>query len=124
MKIEEGFNPRIYHLVISDELGYFLLVPHSNEMWEVHTLLTRAAFGNAAKIGREAMKFLFEEVPSLHKLITFIPEHNKLAKRLALKNGWTLEGCSMESFMHDGKMEDQYIYGITRGQAECQHYHT
>ena len=98
-------------------LGQILLVRHSEQMYEVHlSAIVPEHRGNTDKILNAGMNMIFNSVQKLQKLIAIIPKHNKLSVLLCKKNGFTYEGTLKNSFLFEGKMEDQEIYGITRGQ--------
>lgn len=99
-------------------LGKILLVRHSEQMYEVHlSPIVAEHRGNTDKILNAGMNMIFNTVQKLQKLIAIIPKHNKLSVLLCVKNGFTYEGTLKNSFLFEGKMEDQEIYGITRGQV-------
>ena len=111
---------KIVVIVNGKEIGHFLLVPHSLEMYEIHTAPFDLEYkGKVAIIGKMALEWGFKNMPRLQKLISYVPKHNRLASILARKVGMKLEGIIKESFLFDGKMEDQELYGITRGEVEC-----
>ena len=100
-----------------EHLGQILLVPHSEQMYEVHlSAIVLQHRGNTEKILNAGMNMIFNSVQKLQKLIAIIPKHNKLSVLLCIKNGFTYEGTLKNSFLFEGKMEDQEIYGITRGE--------
>ena len=100
-----------------EHLGQILLVPHSEQMYEIHLSdIVSQHRGNTEKILNEGMNMIFNTVEKLQKLIAIIPKHNKLSVLLCIKNGFTHEGTLKNSFLFEDEMEDQEIYGITRGQ--------
>lgn len=100
-----------------EHLGQILLVRHSEQMYEVHLSdIVPLYRGNTDKILNAGMNMIFNSVQKLQKLIAIIPKHNKSSVLLCIKNGFTYEGTLKKSFLFEGEMEDQEIYGITRGQ--------
>ena len=100
-----------------EHLGQILLVRHSEQMYEVHlSAIVPQHRGNTDKILNAGMNMIFNTVEKLQKLIAIIPKHNKLSVLLCIKNGFTHEGTLKNSFLFEDEMEDQEIYGITRGQ--------
>lgn len=100
-----------------EQLGQILLVPHSDQMYEVHlSAIVPEHRGNTEKILYEGMNMIFNSVETLQKLIALIPKHNKLSVLLCEKNGFTHEGTLTKSFLYEDKMEDLEIYGISRGE--------
>jgi len=100
-----------------EHLGQILLVRHSEQMYEVHLSdIVPEYRGNTDKILKAGMNMIFNSVQKLQKLIAIIPKHNKLSVLLCVKNGFTYEGTLKNSFLFEDKMEDQEIYGITRGE--------
>lgn len=113
-----GSIPTVKLVIIVDgkEVGHFLGIPHSQWMYDVHmTSLDKRYRGYATKISVAAFEFFFRTMPNVHKLIATIPVHNRLAIRLAKLSGMKLEGTLTKSFMLDGVLEDQEVYGICRG---------
>lgn len=96
-------------------IGSYLLVPYSLNTYLIHlNPLDKEHRRYAPQISREALKFGFNEIPNLMKLIAFIPISNRLAIRLAKLSGMVLEGRLTKSFLNDGILEDQEIYGICK----------
>lgn len=104
----------IYWLVPNDgsDLGVFMVHPVNNFMFEVHTALLPEAYGDKAKIAaKKLIEWVFENTQCL-KLITHVPEYNRLAYKFALNAGMKEEGLITKSFMRNGKLIDQYVLGI------------
>jgi RimJ/RimL family protein N-acetyltransferase len=121
----KGFiNPTMFWITVYDEgelLGMFLSHPHNSVTYESHTCLLPNAYGaRAVKAAHAYMEWMFKWT-GCQKLITNVPEYNKLALRFARKVGGVLEGCNRQSFLKDGVLMDQYVLGITKGEFLCQH---
>lgn len=99
---------------VENEYGYFILLPNTEVLWEVHTALSSEAKGVADFLATQAMIDAFNKYPKLMKIITFIPENNPLAKRLAKRCGFREEGFITKSYKEGNDMIGQYIYGVAR----------
>jgi len=105
------FHPaRISILEDGIEIGFYLLVPHSQELWEVHTHFYPQGYGKAFDIGQQAIDWFYSVNPNIKTLITKVPEYNKLAKMLTLKSGFKKCGDIPFSYLHNGKMINQELY--------------
>ena len=121
----KGFiNPTMFWITVYDKeelLGMFLSHPHNSVTYESHTCLLPNAYGaRAIEAAHAYMNWMFRWT-ECQKLITNVPEYNKLALRFARKVGGVLEGCNRSSFLKDGVLMDQYVFGITKGEFLCQH---
>lgn len=56
---------------------------------------------------------------SCEKMITNVPEYNKLAYRFAKSIGGVDEGTNRKSFKKEGILMDQYVLGITKEEFIC-----
>lgn len=93
-----------------------ILIPHSLQLYEIHIGEASSSIkGRTVLIGKELLKFIFDEMVNIKKIVAFIPKHNRLTIKLA-KQLMTYEGVLTNSFLHEGVMEDQYIFGINRGE--------
>lgn len=111
--------PTVKLVIIIDgkEAGHFLGIPHSEWMYEVHmSSLDKKYRGKATLISTAAFEFFFRNNTKVQKIIATIPVHNRLAIRLAKLSGMKLEGTITKSFLLDGVLEDQELYGISRGE--------
>jgi len=110
-----GYIPFLKLRVVEDdkELGFYLLIPHSLELYEVHTHFHPEAYGSALPITKEAMQYTFRELPMIKTLITKVPVNNPLAKRLCTKVGMKYCGTIPDSF----EGVDQEMFYISRGDA-------
>lgn len=118
----EGPKLPSFRLIIKDRdinLAELILVPHSSELYELHlSSVHNSIKGKTIDISKATLKFIFNELKKIQKLIVMIPIHNRLAIRLAKKLMYS-EGTITNSFLFDNVMEDQVIYGITRGEVKC-----
>lgn len=104
----------------NEELGYILLIPHSHEMYEIHTApVSDSIKGKTNVVGIHMLKYIFTNLTKIQKLITKVPVNNRLAKLLTKRCGFKLEGCIKNSFLVDGNYIDQEIYGISKEEILC-----
>lgn len=113
--------PTIQMMLKEEEriLAIITLVPHSIQLYEIHlSPVDRSLRGKMIEISKEGLRFLFNDLTRVEKLMATIPVHNRLAIRLA-KQVMKYEGTLTKSFYWNGQMEDQDIYGITREEVKC-----
>lgn len=91
--------------------GFFLVQPVNSVTAEIHTVIDPVFWGRAELFAKEVISWIFSET-SIMKIITFIPEYNIKAKRLAEKAGMTNEGLVRSSYLKGGVLHDQFLYGI------------
>jgi len=113
-------NPEIFFIQTDGKLwlragdyGLFMGEPRNSVMYEVHTMLLPHARGKAIEIAKGAIKWMFDNTRCL-RLITSVPSFNVLAKRLSIQSGMKLIGNNEKSFLRDGILYDQYLYGISK----------
>lgn len=112
-------GPSIPTIIMSLWNGNFLLakavlVPHSTELYEIHiSHIDYSIKGKMDLIAKEGFRFLFNDMAKVQKIVAFIPVHNRLAIKLANKC-MNHEGTLKNSFLYEGSMEDQMIFGINR----------
>lgn len=99
--------------------GMFMGEKRNHVSYEVHTILMPNARGKAVKIAKGAMNWLFLNTGCL-RVTTRVPSYNKLAQRLSLKTGMKLFGVDEKSFMKDGQLYDQFLYGLSKEEI-CQY---
>ena len=96
------------------EYGVFLLERKNFIMFEVHTALLPIARGKSVEIGKQALKWAFENIQNLQRIITAVPETNPLALRMAIKSGFVQYGLNPSSFCKNGKLYEQILLGINK----------
>jgi RimJ/RimL family protein N-acetyltransferase len=110
-------------MLVSDDApaGVFLLHAVRAYCYEVHTCLLPRIWGaGAAKAARLLIAHVFTEIGA-KKLVTNVPNNNRLALRFAKASGLKVEGVNRQSFLRNGEMEDQIMLGITiREWTSCQ----
>jgi RimJ/RimL family protein N-acetyltransferase len=114
-------NPALTYIQVSDEeqaLGFFLLVAFSPILWEVHTALLPAAWGSASLACAKALlDWVWTNTPC-ERLITTVPDVNRLAFRFALKAGMKKYGANPRSYQKDGILHNTILLGLDRPQGK------
>ena len=96
--------------------GLFMLVPQNAVTAEIHTcLLLRGK--EAFQAGELLLDCLFSKY---QKAISYTPSTNKKALFYALRLGFKKEGVLTQSFLKNGKLLDQTLVGLTKGEYLCQ----
>lgn len=114
----EDFEPSksMDHLLIEDNgerIGFFIVHPINGFCLQIHTVIDPKYWGSTVKYAKEVLIWIFSNTRFL-KVITFIPETNTKAKRLAEKAGMIQEGVIKNSFLKNGSLVNQYIFGIEK----------
>lgn len=95
-------------------LGLFLLHAHNGVLFEVHTCLLPAAWGEDALLCAQAcIAWAFENTPC-RRLITTVPVDNPLAHRLATRADMSEFGRNPRSILRSGHLLDQVLLGISK----------
>lgn len=101
-------------------VGLWLFVPTNAVCWEVHTCLLPEAWGD---VGREAAKRMAEwiwQYTACRRIITNVPECNRLALRFAKAAGMLEFGRNEASFLKNGRLHAQIMLGLTKEEVnEC-----
>jgi len=110
----------VYLLVEDSEekIGYFALTPINSICFEIHTTMLPKAWGKVINYTKEVVMWIFTHTRCM-KIITFVPESNKKALKLAQRTGLLIQGFLDKSFIKNGELIGQYILGIERGSL-CQ----
>lgn len=103
----------------NDQLqGLFLLIKHNSISIEIHTCLLPTLRGSKAiEAGKLILNLIFQKY---EKVISWIPEHNRKAKLFSIRLGFEIEGINRASFLKNGKIYDQFLVGLTKGEFKCQ----
>ena len=118
----EAFQPpepgeHVWFILVWDEaelLGLFLFHSQNTATWEVHTCLLPKAWGKRArKAAEEMLKWVWEET-DWQRIVTNVPDNNRLALSYALKVGMTEYGLNPKSWLKNGELLDQHLLGISR----------
>lgn len=111
-------HPGVWYVLVRDEgrpLGLFVFVPQNSVCWEVHTCLLPWAWGRPAAIAAAEMaRWIWEHTPC-RRIVTSVAAYNRLALRFAERAGMTEYGRNPASWLKDGKLHDQVLLGMSRG---------
>lgn len=111
----------IYLLAYKDSqvCGLFMLHPHNEICWEVHTCLLPEGRGwKARELVAQGFKWVWANTKCL-RIITNVPAFNFPALGLAHDVGFEVIGVNKGSFMKQGVVYDQTILGISRPELSC-----
>jgi RimJ/RimL family protein N-acetyltransferase len=110
-------NQGVYFIIVEDNnkpVGVFLFNPWNTVTYEMHSaVLPEYRGAGSREAAYLAGMWMFKNTPC-QKIVTQIPQINVLARALAKKCGMTLEGNNKKSFLKNGKLIDQYIFGICK----------
>ena len=123
----EDYEPvkddRVYYLLAKngmDILGLFVVTPENGVCYKVHTCLLPHSYGEKATVAaKELVEWVFQNL-DCKRLITEVPEFNKLALKFALRSGMEKYGFNEKSWLKDGHLYGITLLGITNGGASCQ----
>ena len=105
--------------VDSEAAGIFMLHQHNLVCFEVHTCMTPKAWGLIAReAAQEVIEWMFNNT-TCERIITNVPSLNKVASRFAIDCGMVKFGVNEKSFLKDGVLFDQIMYGISKGDWLC-----
>jgi len=120
----EQFRPngddRIWYVLALDPdatLGILSFLPQNAICWEVHCALLPVAWGRSHQALRGAIEWVFEQ-GECRRVVASIPAYNRLAVALAITAGMSSYGRNERSFLKDGRMHDQLLFGISAKRPE------
>lgn len=100
-------------------VGVFALISRGSVCYEVHTCLLPKVWGSISEdIGMKLISFVFTNTVC-QKIITSVPESNRLALRYAKAMSLKEEGINRKSFLLNGVLEDMIMLGITKEEGKC-----
>lgn len=114
------FQPEmaITYLLAMDDghvLGLFAVFPQNQACWEFHTCLLDGLFGGKAlAAAREMTAWGFANTTAV-RLVTNVPACNRVAVRFAKLMGLEQYGRNPASYRKHGKLQDQVLFGISKG---------
>jgi RimJ/RimL family protein N-acetyltransferase len=115
-----AWRPEIapYHLYLlckdAEEILGVWLFEIRGACWEVHIALLPAAWGARAKRAwREMLAWLWTHTPC-RRLIANVPGYNRVALRYAERVGLRRFAVNERSYMRDGALHDQILFGLSR----------
>lgn len=96
-------------------LGLWVLHPHLRTCWEIHTCLLPNAYGpRARKAVRELIPWGWEHLPECVRVITQVPQYNRIALLFAIQAGMEQYGMNPKSYLKGGMLHDVILLGISR----------
>jgi RimJ/RimL family protein N-acetyltransferase len=98
--------------------GFFMVKPINGISLEIHTVISPDFWGEGVRFAKEVIFWIFQNTDFL-KIVTFIPENNVSAIRLAINSGLSQEGVVKKSFLKNGIILDQFLFGVSKGDI-CQ----
>lgn len=101
-------------------LGIWMLVPENMACWKIHTCLLPGAWGH---LGHEAALLLpmwIWEHTQCQRIITDVPDDNRLALRFAKQAGMEQFGVNPRSYMKNKTLHDVIMLGISKPLELCQ----
>jgi len=102
-----------------DILGLFVLSQENGICYKVHTCLLPHSYGQKATIAsRELIEWVFKNL-DCRRLVTEVPEYNRLALKFAERAGMKQYGYNPASYLKDGKLQGMTLLGISKEEA-CQ----
>lgn len=113
-----------FHWMLVDDgepAGAFLIHATNSVCYKMHTMLLPRIWGPQAAIAaKKLLEWAFTET-ACEKMITDVPAYNRAALRFAMAGGMSQEGINRASFMRNGELIDQVMFGITKKEWLCQH---
>lgn len=107
----------IWYVLVKDGeelLGMWTFIPQNAICWEIHTTLLPNAWGERAiKAAKELADWVWKNTPCL-RVITNVPEYNRLALRFAKAAGLEPFGLNCKSYMKTGILHDQIMLGVSK----------
>lgn len=98
----------------AETVGIWMLVPHSTVCWEIHTALLKTIRGKDAVLAAELMKQWVWSSTTCLRLITNVPAFNRRTIVFCHMVGMEPFGNNGKSFMKDGKLHDQLMFGLSK----------
>lgn len=107
----------IWYVLVKDGeelLGLWTLIPQNAVCWEIHTTLLPNAWGDKGKqAARELADWVWQNTSCL-RVITNVPEYNRLALKFAKEAGLETFGLNCKSYMKTGILHDQIMLGVSK----------
>ena len=94
-------------------LGLWMLHPENTITWQIHTALLPRAWGaRATQAALELPAWIWEHTPC-RRIVTNVPENNRLALAFAFGAQMQLYGINERSWLKGGKLWDQICLGLS-----------
>lgn len=107
----------VWYVLVRDGdevLGLWIFIPENGVTWKVHTCLLPTAWGSRAKVAAVQMaEWVWKNTPC-KRIVTDVPEYNRLALFFALKAGMTRYGLNPKSYQKDGTLMGQVLLGLSK----------
>ena len=105
------------HYILTDGEQCAFMLLHSNGITrDVHSAILPSARGKRAiELGKESIQWVWDNTP-VRKLMTWIPAYNTPAYAFARRCGFEIEGRLTDSWQKDGKLYDQILCGLRKGE--------
>lgn len=128
-------NPDVWYVLVrsdsgprslgfSDAIGMWVFVPQNHICWEVHTCLLPVAYGELGAAAAKQMATWVFTNTRCRRIVTNVPECNRLALRFAKRAGMVEFGRNEKSFLKGGVLFDQIMLGLTKEEVkECPQQH-
>lgn len=117
----KDIDPKLYFPPMSGviyikagEYGLLIGRPVNYITYDIHVALLPSARGRAIEICRGAMSWFFGLSEKPIRLTATIPCNKNNIIRLAQNIGMEFIGINKRSFMHNGVLYDQHLYGISK----------
>lgn len=98
----------------SEDLGIFILLPERPIYAKMHVCFLPKAWGDRAGFAAKGIIPWIWQSTEFHRLVGEIPKYNERALRFAVLMGAKEIGVNQESFLKDGKLHDQVLFGLSR----------
>ena len=106
-------NPK-FLLLSPNEYSIFIFEHRTPVVLEGHTSVLPEGRGKkCVEAGRRTIQWIWNNT-SYCKIVGFTPLSNVTAQKYNMKLGFVKEGVCTDSFLINGKLQDQIIYGINR----------
>jgi len=100
--------------VKAGEYGLLIAKPLNHINYDVHIALLPSARGKAVEVCRGAIKWFFESSDKPIRLTATIPSYRHRIIKLAESIGMEFIGVNKKSFLLNGALYDQHLYGLSK----------
>jgi len=115
-KCEIKRSDDIYYVLISEDnpAALFIFMPQNAVCYDFHVCVLPELWGReSVRAGRMAIHWMFEHSPA-RRIVGGVPTFNPLACHYALNLGMEKYGVNRKSYLHEGTLYDQNLYGISK----------
>lgn len=122
--ISDDCSPKPYDPIMHESFIYLMdetkngvirIEPVNSICCQVHTALMPELWGKGFEFVKNAIAWGFQNTRYM-KIITLVPEYNRLAMNLCKKCGFDEEGVIKKSFLKRWKLYDQFLFGLEKQQ--------